>query len=148
MFIDIIKKFNDVTLNELQSTVIKEQLKKVQPFIDKSRKALQYTPCDEYIELLKLTDGFEWNGFFIESTKGFVESNLDLREIRDDYNNNFIIFGSGSIESYVFNIKSKRYCITNAVNLNEEFESFETFGNMFIAALRENDEDYYRQAVQ
>jgi len=148
MFIDIIKKFNDVTLKQLQSTVIKEPLKEAQPFIDESRKALQYTPCNEYIELLKLTNGFEWNGLFIDSTKDFVESNLDLRDIRDDYNNNFIIFGLGSLEACVFNIKSNDYCIVNAVDFDEDIKSFETFGEMFIAALSEVDSEYYKQVIQ
>lgn len=143
MFIDAIKSFNDVTLQELQSTVIKEPLPDADKFIKESQLVLQYTPCDEYVELLKLSNGFEWNGLFIDGAYDFLLSNMDLRETRGDYNKKFIIFGSGSVESYVYNLNSRLYCIVNMVDFDTVFEPFKSFSDMFMAALKEIDEDYY-----
>ena len=145
MIIDTIKSFNIVTQRELQTTVIRDPLLNIEKFVKESQLALQYTPCDEYIELLKLTNGFEWNGFFIDSAGDFISNNLDCRELQTS--NEYIVFGTGSIESYVYNFKNRQYSIANMVDFDEDFERFDTFGDMFSAALKEIDEDYYNKAV-
>jgi len=108
---------------------------------------LQYTPCDEHIDLLKITNDFEWN-CTIYNIEDFLYENIENRKITDDYNK-FIIFGSsGSTAQYTYNIEKKTYHISNMMSLNDTFETFKTFGELVVGALKENSEELFDQATQ
>ncbi len=143
MYIDLIKEINGYEVKEYNQSRFKEPLTEdeIEKFSNESLTILNYIPCDEYIEMLRLTNGFEWNGIIIYSCKSFLLENIQLREIKDDYKN-FIVFGSsGSTETYTYKHGNESYNIANTFGLGA-FETFKTFGELVEGVYKVSKEEF------
>jgi len=140
MYLDLLKEMNDFNIKELNKPMFHNPLSEsaIVKFKKESQMALQYTPCDEYIELLRLTNGFQWTSMLYD-TKDFIERNLDHRSICG--HSEVIIFGSaGNVSIHTYNTKKKTYNISNmSCNIDEYAEIFKTFGALIVGVF---DEEY------
>ena len=98
-----------------------------------------------YLELLRLSNGLDWNGlhFFAAETtqtrghrtgviEGFVPANLgyrDVEELRD-----FLIFGVSGMEIYVYDKKNRDYRVLDSVSL-DTYESYADFDSLMTEVL-------------
>jgi len=133
-----IKKYNEPQFNE---PALKD---KINSFIKESQMALQYTPDDEYIELLRLTNGFEALDVYFYEVENFIPFTLDSQKAINS--KDIIVFGySGSILMYTYNMKNKTYHMANTCDLFENIETFKTFGELVKASLKIELEHIYRR---
>jgi len=140
MYLDTIKLINEYQIKEFDQSRLKSPLmnNEIDKFKKESQIALQYTPCDEYLDFLRLTNGFVWNGITFNNSEDFLYENIDNRKIRSDYKK-FIVFGSsGSTEIYTYNTEKKTFNIADAFELDDDFESFKTFGELIIGIFQES----------
>jgi len=137
MYLDILREINAYDIKEFDEPVFKVPVpeSEIYQFVKESRMALQYTPCDEYLDLLRLTNGFEWE-HMIYGTVEFIESNIEHRKTCDD--NTIIIFSSvGNMNIYTYNTKTKTYHIANmSCSTDENNYTYETFGELIIGIFK------------
>lgn len=94
--------------------------KELTAFSEKATMELNISLPQEYITLLSLINGLEYNGFIIygideeilkktphQSINGFIESNKDLYE--NEWLKQYIFLGESNISWYVYDLKGKKY---------------------------------------
>jgi len=148
MYIDSIKEINNYEIKEYKQSRFKQPLTddELEKFSSESLATLNYKPCSEYIDLLRLTNGFEWNGIIFYNCNDFLLENVQFREIKEDYKN-FIVFGSsGSTETYTYNIKIETYNIANTFGLGA-FETFKTFGELVTGVYIVSKDEFIDNAI-
>jgi len=140
MYLDLIKQINRHDVETYNKSLIEKPLlkKDTAKFVKESERLLQYTPCDKYIEFLQLTNGFGFDGHFIDNAEDFLFENIEVHKLYG--NNNFIVFGSsGNVDSYTYNKEDNTFNIANMFGLDEEpYESFKTFGELIIGIFQES----------
>lgn len=97
----------------------------------------------DYVNFLRVTNGFNWNGIFVYATDAtndfpfdFVEMNLNYRDV--DYFEDLLVFGDGNIDIYTFQISAREYQIRDRVPADNINERYGTFDEMITGALRSN----------
>jgi len=139
MYLDLIKQINKHDIEKYNEAAIEAPLLKndTVKFIKESEVVLQYTPCGEYIEFLQLTNGFEFDGHFIDNAEDFLFENIEVHKILG--NKNFIVFGnSGNVDRYTYNKEDNTFNIANMFGLDDKpYKSFKTFGELIIGIFQE-----------
>jgi hypothetical protein len=98
---------------------------------------------DEYLRLLKLHNGFNWNGVFIYGSKtlpipetedrilGLVEANEIWRS--REYHNQFLFFGDGNISLFALDFTDNSYKELDRSS-DSVIKFYSSIDNMFAAA--------------
>jgi hypothetical protein len=111
----------------------------------------------EYKELLKRTDGLNWNGLFIYASRtsklraspncmitGIVEDNSFGRDLHDrlgfpdDYSDplkDYFVFGDDDLEMYAYHIPTKKFQVFTKPGMIM-LERYRSCGSLFSAALK------------
>jgi len=101
-----------------------------------------------YAQFLRQQNGFNWNGLFIYASKtvpiighkdsfihGFVDVNQWFRD--EEWKKEFVVFGSSSLDLYVYEARKKKYSARDRISLDEA-ESYASFEEMITEALRQH----------
>lgn len=132
MYLETIKKINETEIKEFNQSRVKSPLSvsELNRFIKESQLIFNYTPCDEYVNFLRLTNGFEWDGMVFYNAEDFLFGNIESRRISDDYKKFIVFGGSGNVDTYTYNIDDKTFNISDTFEFDDDFESFDTFGDL------------------
>ncbi len=110
----------------------------IEALVLKSRTRLGAELPADYLDFLRRTNGYSWNGLGIFATHemqivgstdkfvhDFTEMNLYYRD-NSDYKNR-LVFGDGNMDVYVYEIADKQYAIVDRVpgNVIERLSSFD-----------------------
>jgi hypothetical protein len=99
---------------------------------DEARKELGELVPDEYIALLKVTDGVQINGAYFKSAENLVPENLDVPRVE------IIVLGNaGNNSEFVFDRRDRRFHTINMGFADERFASFDTFAELLVTVVRE-----------
>ena len=106
---------------------------------DLEEMALEPLP-DDYIDFLKTTNGFAWNGIEFFSTYRVTDPDsrytlMDLVSMNDEFNelyelDDYVYLGRADDDYYVFDIENENYHILE-LSSRESMEEFETFEELF-----------------
>lgn len=148
MYLELLKTFNNIVLKEYNQAIFNEPVstQELNKFIKESQLALQYTPNDEYIELLKLTNGFEWNGLSFYGVSEYFEMNIDFRELCKDRRNIIVLGHDDSTLGFTHNTNDKSYNVVMPSCLDEILVTYKSFSDLILGALNENDREVFNQA--
>lgn len=143
MYLDLLKKMNEYDIKKWGTPLFNEPPteESVQKLINDSQTELNYTPCEEYLNFLRLADEFDSGddeGINFFSTDDFVGSNLDWRG--EDNDDKYIIFGSyASYTLYCYNPKEDYYGIGDRFYINQYGleQLFNTFDELISAAVKQ-----------
>jgi len=97
-----------------------------------------------YAELLRRTDGIDWNGtvFYASATapivgysdrliEGFIEANLNRRSGGEC--EHLLIFGESGMEMYAFSMDTQHFHVLDQLSL-DQLEEYASFEQLFTAA--------------
>jgi len=133
MYLDLIKQINEYELREYSEKAIVEPItvNELNNFIKECGVILQYVPCDDFINFLKLTNGFDLDGKLFDNAEDFLYENIETHKLYG--NKNFIVFGSsGNTDMYTFDKDKKKYNIVNMLGLDDKpYKTFDAFGDLF-----------------
>lgn len=122
--------------------------KEIQIFTDEVKKKFGFDLPEEYIDLLKVINGYEFNGFIIygvderllekkpdEHINGFIE----LSEIwyENEHQKQYIFIGEDNISWYVYDFVSKKYVIVDKPG-GDEMEYFDRFDEIIAKLLTDS----------
>jgi len=126
----------------LQPPASPEQLKSV---VERARTQLHVELPAEYLEFLKQTNGFDWNGVVIYASEtvpivghpdrtisGIVEMNLGFRD--DERFNDLLVLGSNGMDLYTYRVSTREYEIYDEVP-HELIDTLPTFEVLMTRAL-------------
>lgn len=87
---------------------------------------------DGYVALLRITDGAQINGAYFKEAENLVPENLDLSQPE------VIVLGNdGNMAQHVFDKRDRRFHTVNMGFPDERFDSFESFEEMLLAVMTE-----------
>lgn len=86
---------------------------------------------DDYLALLRVTNGVQINGAYFRSAEDMVPLNLDW-----DRPEIIVLGSSGNVETYVFDRRDRRFH-TAAMFDDHAYESFDTFGGLLADVMRQ-----------
>lgn len=121
VFKEIIKKiyFKKKKYNIMnQNSLTKDEINK---FKEESAEKLNFKIPLEYQNILKITNGFEFNGFQIYSNNLFIKRNLNSSEKEQ-----LIFLGEGNESFLVYNLEKKEYQY-----LDESMDFLNSFKSLF-----------------
>ncbi len=105
------------------------------------KNKFNYELPNEYVNLLKIANGIEFNGLEVYSADNYqsrVSSFIDMNETwnncSDDFKN-YIFFADGDIEWFCYDLKKKKYLELDKPS-GEIMVEFNTFEDMIIKALK------------
>lgn len=97
-----------------------------------ARRDLGEPVPDEYVALLRVTNGVQINGVYFKSAEHLVPENLDVPRPE------VIILGTeGNVAEFVFDRRDRRFHTINMGFPNERFASFGSFAELLADVLRE-----------
>ncbi len=106
-------------------------------FISWCSAELGTSPPDEYIDFLKVHNGFTVEGVFLYSTArqpisdstgktlAFIEMNVLSRDLEEM--NGFLVFGDSDQDEYVLELSSGRYQVRDKQAFDNIYEEFDRF---------------------
>jgi hypothetical protein len=109
-------------------------------FIEECQINLRSAPPFEYLDFLRLHNGFAGNGLFLYSTQrtplldcdgvnlGFVEVNLNWRDL--DWMSDYLVLGDSDMDVYVFEVVSNRFQVRDRQAFDNVFEEFSKFDEL------------------
>jgi hypothetical protein len=104
-------------------------IKKLQ---EDSKRELGNEVPSSYIDLLRISNGMQLNGAFFNNAENLVLDNLDAE--REE----IVILGyEGNMAWFVFDKRDGRYHTINMGYPDERFSSYDTFNEMLLAVLKE-----------
>lgn len=113
-------KASEVAIRQMQ-TAAKRNLGEVVP--------------DAYVAFLRITNGVQINGAYFKEAENLVPENLDIDHPE------FIVLGNdGNMAYYVFDKRDRRFHTINLGFPDERFESYDSFDEMLIGVLEEQQE--------
>ena len=107
-------------------------------FIKAVKDELGIALPEEYLKILRIVNGIEFNGFILygvdesllheaptQSVNGLIDCNQVWYE--NEWQKQYLFLGEGSISWYVYDLKTKKYCELDnpSGELSEEFDDFE-----------------------
>ena len=85
---------------------------------------------EDYIELLRISNGIQINNAVIESANLLIESNSELRASNPEYVD-YLVFGyQGNMEHYVLNHAKKAFQTVNFFSVTDVFASYASFDEL------------------
>jgi len=145
MYKNILEKINNYADEKYGKSIYHPSVTDVEleKFKNTCQSKLNYNPVDSYIDFLKISNGYDWNGLQIYGTErksdspveGFIEANQDFME--ENETDKYIVFASSGVEKYVFYLMQQEYLIIDAFSL-DEFEKVDSFDNLISTALNNN----------
>ncbi len=85
---------------------------------------------EEYLVLLRITNGVQINGAYFKEAENLVLEN------RDVFDPQIIVLGnSGSVDWYVFDRQDRQFHITTMGSPNDRFDTFRSFAELLNAVL-------------
>ncbi len=88
--------------------------------------------AEEYVALLRLTNGLQINNVLFKKAEELVPENLEV------FRPGILILGrEGNTAELVFNGRDRRFHIVNLGSLNERFSSFDSLAGLLAEVLRE-----------
>lgn len=128
--------------SEPQPPATEDQLQRL---VEDASRELHTELPDDYLNFLRLSNGFDWNGVVIygagtnpigkhpdRSIADLVEVNLNFRD--DDRFGDLVVLGSSGDDIYAYRISTGHYEIYDVVP-HELIESFPTFDELMSKAL-------------
>jgi len=122
--------------------------KEIQLFTDEVKKKFGFDLPEEYIDFLKVMNGYEFNGFVIygvderllekkpdEHINGFIELSEILYEVEDP--KQYIFIGEDNISLYVYDLVRKKYIIIDNPG-GGEMEYFDRFDEIITKLLTDS----------
>jgi hypothetical protein len=97
-----------------------------------ARRDLGEPVPEEYLSLLRITNGLQINGAYFKEAENLVLENLDL-----SFPEIIVLGNDGNMAQYVFDKRDRRFHTINMGFPDEKFESFDTFDEMLLAVMRE-----------
>lgn len=86
---------------------------------------------EEYVALLRVSNGVQINGAYFKSAEHLVLENLDVLQPE------IILLGNeGNVADYVFDRRDRRFHIINMGSPDDKFESFNSFVELLAAVLQ------------
>ena len=103
---------------ELNSGISEEEAKL---FIKEVQDEFNITLPEDYIKILKVVNGIEFNGFILygvdepllqEVPKRYVNGLIDCNKVwyENEWQKQYLFLGESSMSWYVFDLKTKQYC--------------------------------------
>lgn len=99
--------------------------------IDSKRELGEQVPA-EYVEMLRLSNGFQINCAYFMSAEDIVPLNLDVL-----YEEIIRLGNAGSLADFVFDKRDRRFHTINLGFPDERFSSYDTFKEMLAAVMKE-----------
>ena len=109
-----------------------------QEFIKAVKDELGIVLPEEYLKILRIVNGIEFNGFILygvdepllkESPNQHINGLIDCNKVwyENEWQKQYLFLGEGSISWYVYDLKTKKYCELDnpSGELSEEFDDFE-----------------------
>jgi hypothetical protein len=97
-----------------------------------AKRELGESVPDAYVALLRITNGVQINGAYFEDAENLVPTNLDVPRAE------IVVLGhEGNMEQYVFDKRDRRFHTINMGFPDERFESFDTFEEMLLRVIEE-----------
>lgn len=97
-----------------------------------ARRDLGEPVPDDYVALLRLTDGAQFDAAYFKSAEHLVAENLDVPRPE------IIVLGNeGNTTEFVFDRRDRRFHAINLGFPNERFASFDSFADLLVTFLRE-----------
>ena len=110
-------------------------MEEIQSFLEKSKTELKVDVPDEYLKILQVVNGIEFNGFILygideelldvqqnQSINGMIENNKIWYE--NEWQKKYLFFGESDISWYVYDLVKGQYCELDNPS-GEEIEVFE-----------------------
>lgn len=107
-------------------------------FIKAVKDELGIALPEEYLQILRIVNGIEFNGFILygvdesllkEASNQHVNGLIDSNKIwyENEWQKQYLFLGEGSISWYVYDLRTKKYCELDnpSGELSEEFDNFE-----------------------
>lgn len=99
---------------------------------DAAKRDLGERVPDSFVRLLRVTNGVQINGAYFKSAENLVAENLDVPRPE------IMVLGvDGNMAEYIFDRRDRRFHVINMGFPDERFESFDTFEELLLAVLRE-----------
>src|SRR5262245_474793 len=123
--------------SELQPPATEEQIRRLE---ERAARDLKVELPDEYLNFLRRTNGFDWNGVVVFASESVpitahpdrsipagVEMNLGYRD--DSRFSDLVVLGSNGMDLYTYRISTGKYEIYDEVP-HELIETFSTFDEL------------------
>ena len=107
-------------------------------FIKAVKDELGIALPEEYLKILRIVNGIEFNGFILygvdesllqEAPARSVNGLIDCNQVwyENEWQKQYLFLGEGSISWYVYELKTKKYCELDnpSGELSEEFDNLE-----------------------
>ena len=107
-------------------------------FIKAVKDELGIALPEEYLKILRIVNGIEFNGFILygvdepllqEAPARSVNGLIDCNQVwyENEWQKQYLFLGEGSISWYVYDLKTKKYCELDnpSGELGEEFDNLE-----------------------
>lgn len=130
--------------DEINKGASKEEL---EVFIPEVKKELGIDLPSEYIEVLKVVNGLEFDGYILygidmellkeepeSDINGLIQNNKDWYE--NEWNKKYLFIGDSSMSWYVYDTDTKQYCELDNPS-GEEIEVFDSIEDMLYKLLCE-----------
>ena len=104
----------------------------------------------EYLEFLRTVNGLLWENLYMYASggvpsandpdytiEGFIDANLENRDVSDEFNDLLVFGHSGNLDTYALEISSGKYQILDHGSLSLT-KSFKTFDKLLLEVLRFN----------
>lgn len=121
--------------DEINSGISEEE---VRLFIKEVKDELNITLPEDYIKILGVVNGIEFNGTILYGVDEHILKNEPNQEVNglidcnkvwyeNEWQKQYIFLGEGDISWYVYDLKSKKYCELDnpSGEVSEEFSDFE-----------------------
>ena len=139
-----ISKIEQEDGDEINKGASKEEL---EVFIPEVKKELGIDLPSEYIEVLKVVNGLEFDGYILygidmellkeepeSNINGLIQNNKDWYE--NEWNKKYLFIGDSSMSWYVYDTENKQYCELDNPS-GEEIEVFDSIEDMLYKLLCE-----------
>jgi len=136
------KKFGD----DLQPPATEEQITNL---IIKAKQILNIEIPQSYIDFIKITNGYNWNGVFIYPSEktlysgtsdkymaGIIDHNFVFRD--PDNMKDFLLFGEDDLDVFVRKISTGYYEVRDRVPFSNVYYTFNTFAELAYYALKKS----------
>lgn len=122
---------------------------KIANLIAKSKQILNIGIPQGYIDFIKITNGYNWNGVFIYPSEktlysgtsdkymaGIIDHNFVFRD--PDNMKDFLLFGEDDLDVYVLKISTGYYEVRDRVPFSNVYYTFNTFAELAYYALKKS----------